>query len=326
MKVGDRMSTLKTIAECLGVSYSTVSRSFDPKSRVGPETRKRVLDYAAEINFQPNLIARSLKKNETKTVGIIIPSLENIFYIDVLQHIEIALKSYGYRLLVSFVQHGFTTELECLELMKASQVDALIFMPTSRDSKDYILRLSKECYVIQLFTLFYDEVDSLIMNDVGGAFLGADFLFKQRHRRVLYIGGPDRVEGFIRAAKKNAIPADEVCIKDDWNITHKETMRTIQDFKPTAIFAIAYMAETAWRAIRSSKMDIPDDISLIVYDDTKWINVLDITAVAHDLKLLSEILVEHIMLKLRSPDNILPQPQKIVLEPFIIKRNSVKKL
>lgn len=317
------ISTLKDIARHLGVSYSTVSRAFDPSSRVGQTTRKRVLDYAEQISFHPNLIAQSLKKSETKTVGIIIPSLDNIFYIEVLQQIEIALKSYGYRLLISFVQTSIASERDCLELMMASQVDAIIFIPLDRNNSDYVLKLMRSCYLTQLFNVYYDEIDSISMNDNGGARLGAEYLFKHGHRRILYIGGSDRVNGFLEAADNYQISRTDICIKDDWLTTPQEISEAILEFRPTSVFAIAYTAEAAWRAISDLRMEIPKDISLIVYDDTKWISILDITAVAHDLEDVANTLVNQIMRKLRTINDNGFTPEKIILSPFIKERNSV---
>jgi len=167
------MSTIKEIANHLGIAHSTVSRAFDPASRIGPVTRKRILDYASEIEYKPNAIAQSLKNKRTKTIGLILSDIENVFFTEMLKYIEISLKSYGYRLLISFVQTDITTERDCLELMESSRVDALIMTPLGRQNEEYVKKLMKQCYVIQLFNSNYDDIDSLTIDDVDGVRQGA---------------------------------------------------------------------------------------------------------------------------------------------------------
>jgi LacI family transcriptional regulator len=319
------VSNLKEIAEHLGISYSTVSRAFDPNSRVGAETRKRILEYAEQVNYRPNLIARSLKKSETRTVGIIIPAIENIFYIDVLQRIELTLKSFGYRLIVSFVQQGVTTELECLELMDASQVDALIILPGNEANSAYVHHLSTHKRVIQLFHAPFDDIDSVVMDDVGGAGMGARHLLNRGHRRILFLGGADRVSGFAGAISDYGISEDEVRINTNW-LSGEAVCGLILEHRPTAVFAIANMAERAWKAIKRLGFKIPDDISLIAYDDTKWVSMLDITAIGHDLANISSTLIEQLIFRLRSGGAPNVPPKRIVLDPFIVERSSVKNI
>ncbi len=317
------MSTLKDIAKHCQVSYSTVSRAFDPDSRISSTTRKRILDYATEINYKPNLIARSLKKHESKTIGIIIPSIDNIFYIEVLKYIEIALKHCGYRLLVSFVQNDVNTELDCLELMSASQVDGMIIFPEDRANSEYILRLSSKIQISQLFNAPYPEIDSVVMDDVGGTANGTRYLINRGHRRILYLGGPERLSGFTKVLNEYGVPETEVCIMADCQ-NSRQVVTAIQQFRPTAVFAIACTSEYAWNAIRSLNLSIPQDISLIVYDDTKWVSMLGVTAIAHNLEAIANTLVNQLIFRLRTKDSPPKEIMHIVLDPFIRERESVK--
>lgn len=319
------MSSLKEIAKHCGKSYSTVSRSFDPQSRVGAETRKLILEYANEINYRPNLIAQSLKKHKTNIVGIIIPTFENIFYIELLQKVEIALKNCGYRLLVSFVQSGVSSARDCLELMAASQVDVVIIFPQDQANRVYIENLNQKLQVFQLLNAPFSNIDSLVMNDIQGARMGTRYLLNRGHRRILYLGGADRVSGFVDALNEYNVSLNEVQIAADWTSTEK-TYNIIRDFRPTAVFAIAYMAESAWNAIRALNLSIPNDISLIAYDNTKWISMLEITAVAHDLENIAALMVDQLMFRLRNPTGSTYEPRHIILNPFIKERRSVKNI
>lgn len=272
------------------------------------------------MGYTPNLIARSLKSNRTNTIALIIPSIENRFYIDVLKHLEITLHQYGYRLLVSFVQPGITTERECLEMVASAKVDAVILIPMDADNISYIESLSGHTKFIQLFTRLFDQIDSVVMNDIGGAELGTNYLIGHGHSHLLLVGGEDRAEGFWRAVDAANIPRTQVAALP-WHATEAEICECIRSFRPTAIFSVANANEVAWRAIQHMELSIAEDISLIVYDNTKWVSLVGLTAVAHDLEQIAATLVEQLIKRLNDEDNT--PAVHITLDPFIIERKSV---
>lgn len=272
------------------------------------------------MGYTPNLIARSLKNNRTNTVALIIPSIENRFYIDVLKHLEITLHQHGYRLLVSFVQPGITTERECLEIVVSAKVDAVILIPIDADSISYIENLPGHTKFIQLFTRLFDQIDSVVMNDIGGAELGTNHLLLHGHSRLLLVGGEDRVEGFWRAIDAAGIHRQQVTTLP-WDATEADICDTIRSFQPTAIFSVANANEAVWKSIQQMGLSIPEDISLIVYDNTKWVRLVGLTAVAHDLEQIAATLVSQLLTRLNDEENT--PAVHITLDPFIIERKSV---
>lgn len=319
-KVCSIIVTLKDVARDCGVSVSTVSRAFDKSSRISQPVRKKILERATEMGYTPNLIARSLKNNRTNTIALIVPSIENRFYIDVLKHLEITLHRYGYRLLVSFVQPGITTERECLEMVASAKVDAVILIPIDADNISYIESLSSHTKFIQLFTCLFDQIDSVVMNDIGGAELGANHLLQLGHTRILLVGGEDRAEGLWRAIDAAGISRDQI-ITLPWHATETDICGAIRAYSPSAIFSVANTNEVAWRAIQQMNLSIPEDISLIVYDNTKWVSLVGLTAVAHDLEQVAATLVCQLLKRLNNEDHT--DAVHITLDPFIIERKSV---
>lgn len=315
--------TLKDIAKECGVSVSTVSRAFDKTSRISQPVRQKILSCASEMGYTPNLIARSLKSNRTMTIALIIPSIENRFYIDVLKHLEIQLHQYSYRLIVSFIQPGITTERECLEMMAAAQVDGIIMIPEHTTDESFIMSLSEQVKIIQLFSNPYSQIDSVIMDDDGGAEAGTEYLLRHNHRRILFVGGENRRIGFWRAIDSAGIPHDEVFTLHDL-ASVDEIRDTIRTFCPTAIFSIGASNETVWTALQQLELSIPNDISLIVYDNTKWISLIGLTAVAHNLEEIAAALVAQLLRRLNE-DDASPAVHAI-LNPFIVERKSVKTL
>ena len=314
---------MKDVAKACGVSVSTVSRAFDESSRISHPVRQKILSRAAELGYTPNLLARSLKSNRSMTIALIIPSIENRFYIDVLQHLELVLHQYGYRLLVTFVHEGVTTERECLEMAASAQVDGIIVLPQDSTNKQYLNSLAEQMRVIQLFNAPYSHMDSVIMDDEKGAEIGTNYLLQHGHRRILYVGGEDRIAGFWRAIDNAGIPHSEVMTLTG-PVSVDLICDAIKTFHPTAIFSIASTSETAWSAIQKLNLSIPKDISLIAYDDTRWVGLAGLTAIAHDLKDISTATVSQLVHRLTNNDN---QPVKhLVLDPFLIDRNSVRSL
>lgn len=320
-KGGFIIVTLKDVAKACGVSVSTVSRAFDKNSRISQPVRQKILSCASELGYTPNLIARSLKNNRSMTIALIIPSIENRFYIDVLQHLELTLHQYGYRLIVAFVQEGVSTERDCLEMTASAHVDGIILLPQDLTNKEYLDTLTKQLKVIQLFSAPYLQIDSVVMDDEKGTEMGTNYLLQRGHKRILYVGGEERIAGLWKAIDNAHISHDQVMALP-WTVTIDQICNAIQKFHPTAVFAIASTSETAWSAIQQLELTIPEDISLIAYDDTKWISLAGLTAIAHDLKEIATVLIAQMMHRLNGNDS--SPVEHLVLDPFLIERKSVR--
>ncbi len=275
------------------------------------------------MGYTPNLIARSLKSNRTMTIGLIIPTIENRFYIDVLKHLEIQLHQYGYRLLVSFVQPGITTEQECLEMMVATKTDGIIMIPDDTTNEDLLMGMQQQIQFIQLFNRPYSQIDSIVMDDNGGAEAGTKYLLARNHRRILFAGGSNRRVGIHRALEQAGIGPDEVRFIPDLSSV-EDVCQAVQAFRPTAVFSIGVANEAVWTALRQLDLSIPEDISVIVYDNTRWVSLVGLTAVAHDLEQIASALAQQLLRRLNGED--LSPAKHIVLDPFIVERKSVETL
>lgn len=319
------MLTLKDIAAHCGVSYSTVSRAFNKDSRISESTRKRILDYANEVHYIPNAAAISLKKNETKIIGIIIPKLTNPFYIELLEFLERILKKFGYRLLVSFISNGISSEANCLESMATARVDALIIMGCEAENKDYIRRLSNQITILQLLSNNLAELDSVCVDDSKATILGTQYLINRGHERILFISDNCRAESYYIAMERNKISKENrlsVVEKNDCN----EILYQINKFHPTAVMASSVYKENAYRAIKAAGLQIPDDISFFAFGDVQWVQLLEITAMAHNLEEISTAIVDQLVYRLRNPYSEQCPASHLLFDTFIRERKSVKYL
>lgn len=272
------------------------------------------------MGYRPNLMARGLKNARTQTVGIIIPSIDNYFYLDILKYIELSLHSRGYRLLVSFIQYGGYDEKAALSTMRDSHVDALIFSPRNTDNRALVEDMQKEMFVMQLFTAPYEEISSLVMDDVYGAELGTSHLLSLGCRKILYVGGDNRVEGYYNALKKAGIEPDDALVSLDWSITSDAVREKIVTLNPDAVMAVARQAETAWCAITSLRKEkgIAWDIPFIAYDDVNWVRMFDITAVAHPLAEIADFVTDSIDSSQNSDEKFFLRK---TIKPFLIRRS-----
>ncbi|MBP3918472.1 MAG: LacI family DNA-binding transcriptional regulator [Clostridia bacterium] len=311
--------TIKELAHKCSVSTATISRAFDTNSVMKEETRQKILNAAKEYQYSPNLIARGLKRNQTNTIGFIIPSVDNLFYIDILKYIEIELKKYGYRMLISFVQDGVQTEDEALSVMLASQVDALIMVPTGAVDSQKIAEIGQKIYLIQLFGGHYDFLDCVYMDDKQGVKNALDYLLKNGHQKILYVSEAPNYDIYKEAYSENGLSADcEYILKPYSSVD--DIAKQICRLHPTAVLGIALHAEQAWLALKKCGMKIPDDVSFIAYDDVKWVQMFDITAVAHNYE---EIAGHAVDLLIRNLKEKQPKVEHIKLMPYMIERGSV---
>ena len=325
MERKSEMLTLKDIAAHCGVSYSTVSRAFNKDSRISQKTREKILAYANEVHYIPNAAAISLKKNESKTVGIVIPKLTNLFYVDLLEHLDLILKKFGYHLLVSFISDGANSEYHCLESMAAARVDALVILGCHPNNQAYVRHLSSQIVIVQLLTDVLPELDSVCVNDIQATITGTQYLINRGHQKILYVGGAARLNAFLDTMERNHISKEKQLIVLEEN-SYEEIIYQIQTFHPTAVMANSVYKENAYRAIRATGLQIPENISFFVYGDIQWVQLLDITAMAHNLEEISTALVDQLIYRLRNPYSEQFPASHILFDTFIRERKSVKYL
>lgn len=317
------MTTIQDLALACGVSIATVSRAFSKDGKIKQSTRERILKQAQELHYVPNSIAKSLQQKQTNTVGLIIPEISNSFYSSVMQRMEWKYRENGYRFIIGFYQSGISTEADIISDMHSYRVDALIFSPSDRSSESVLKNCFSPKNVLQLFNSPYPEYDSLAIDDVRGIEMATDYLLSMGHRKILYFGHPERVDGYIRTMQSHGL-SDRIDRITDIGLTADALQEHIRIAAPTAILTVAKYSEKMVSLLNRMQMRVPDDISLIVYDDVDWTKMLDITTVAHPLDELAEISLEMLLTRLRGDGK--GEPCHRFLLPHLKYRRSVKAL
>lgn len=153
-------SSLKYIAEKLNISKTTVSWVLSGKGDekgISKATQERVLQYAKSLNYQPNLLARSLNTGVSGTIGLIIPSISDLFYSQIPREIECGAEKLGYSLMICSSESEIDRENKMIRLFRAKQVDGIIMVPT-KHSKFEIKRLMQDKYpFVVLFDRYFSD-------------------------------------------------------------------------------------------------------------------------------------------------------------------------
>ncbi len=281
--------TLRDIAERAGVSLKTVSRVINKEPQVSSDTRARIERIIEEIGYQPNYIARSLKKNKTNTIGYIVPDISNQFFGVVGKVIERLLRKYGYSLVISSTHNTPEFEVETLKLFASQKVDGIIFA-TLGETKEFIRQFLAR-FDIPIVAIDNKvqglDLDVVLHDNFNGACLLTDHLIQHHHDRIVFVGGPLnqtsgilRFQGYQKALRDANIPFDEKLVKiGDWQI--KSGYELVSDLIESGtqfsalISANSYMALGCLRALRKHGYKVPRDIAMVSFDNFDFTEVTD---------------------------------------------------
>jgi len=334
--------TIKDIAREAKVSAATVSLALRDKetSRVKPETRQRILKIASELNYKPNLVARSLVGKQTFNMGLVITTLMNPFYAEIAQDIINRARDKGYGVIaISVGNGGLETERQSVENLIDRGVDGLIICSALR--KEPII---SELWNMGIpFVLVNRQVDqdpanplmySIVLDNQRGAFLMMEHLIRMGHKRIALFCGPqetstgyDRQIGSIAALEANGLKADPALIfYGDFTreAGYSLTMKLLQVKRnPTAIFAANdHMAIGVLSALGEEGIKVPEDIAVVGFDDINIASVpgIDLTTVSQKKTIMGHLAVDHLVEQINGESTHLVK--RIVLDPILVKRRT----
>ena len=274
------MASLKDVAKKAGVGLGTASRVLNNNPSVSKETKELVLKAMEELNYTPNAIARSLKLNSTKTIGVIIPDITSEYYPEVVRGIEDMAKISEYNILLCNTDLCEEKEIKAIKMLLEKKVDGILFMSNTIGKE-----LNYELKLIGVPTIFISTKDSegtfinVNIDNELASFEGVNYLCSLGHKKIAMLAGvfkdPNsgvpRIKGYKKALLENNIEINEDYILEG-DYTFKAgylNMKKIlsSNERPTAVFAASdTMALGAAKAILESGYKIPEDISLLGFD------------------------------------------------------------
>lgn len=273
--------TIKDIAKKLHLSISTVSRALRNVPDINPETKRNVLELAEQLNYQPNNLARSLRQNQTNTIGVIVPNLDYVISTMVKGIDEAALEA-GFTVIVCQSNESFGREVVNTRRMLNSLVDGFIISVSSETkSNDHFKVLQQREIPLVVFDRVIPDIQasSVILDNEEGGFIATEHLIEQGYKRIAILAGPktlgisnSRFCGYQKALNKHNIKFDpDLVVHCDFNqdFAFFATEELLSSKKrPDAIFAISdRMAIGAMLAIKKKGLKMPDDLGLVGFNN-----------------------------------------------------------
>ncbi|WP_213520573.1 LacI family DNA-binding transcriptional regulator [Nonlabens sp.] len=210
------MITLKDLAATLGVSVSTVSKALKDSPEISKDTIARVKEIAKELNYRPNTLALSLKNRKTKTIGVIIPDILNVFFARILYGIEQESTALGYNIITCLSNESFEKENNSLHLLANGSVDGFIMSIAEETQSNGEVKHLKETINQDVPIVMFDRVandvecDKVIIDDFNAAFKGTEVLIKEGRKKIVLINslgglsvGKLRVLGYKKALEQH---------------------------------------------------------------------------------------------------------------------------
>lgn len=333
LNTGSKRITIRDVAEKAGVSAQTVSRVLNQRPDVAPQTREKVVQAIADLNYRPSGIARSLRLKSTGTIGLIVPDSSNPFFAELGRAIEKTAFENGCSVILCNSDGDLERESFYIEALVSKQVDGLIIVGANRASrKNPILDGSLPVVVVDR-DLNGERFDTVLADNLEGGEKGTSYLIALGHERIAFITGPSglptstaRLRGYRRALEKHHIPLErELVIPGDFR--YQGGYRAMEKLlklapPPTAVFAANdMMAVGAIACIRDHHLRVPEDISVIGFDDIPLASFLNpkLTTIAQPRGEMGRMAVTMLMERLQ--DRNLPA-RRYVLPVILVERES----
>ncbi len=284
--------TIDTIAEKAEVSAKTVSLVLNNRPFVSERTKQKVYKVINELKYQPHIVARELSVQKTKNIAFFFwfaPNRLSVdhFYHEVFEGIAAEAHRQEYHLMFISPEEEFVGVDLPLEMARSRKIEGMILAANLEDSMLEALNNEKFPTVLIQQDAIGDKVSSVIVDDNKGGYEAASYLISLGHNRIGLIGRNSegsilkRIDGYKQALQDNGINYEEELIRESENGVEtgykamKEYLVRMKEL-PTAIFATTDLtAIGAMRAIKEKGMKVPDDISIIGYDDVTISSYID---------------------------------------------------
>ena len=330
------MPNIREVAKQAGVSVATVSRVLNHPERVSPKTKERIDTIMKDLDFSPNAFARSLNLKRSHSIALIIPDIQNPQNMEIARGVEEIAHQKGYNLLLCNTEKDLEKERSYIQTLIDKKIDGIILAFTLLQQDDFEIIRKREIPLI-LFgqNILNENISSVYSDFKEGAYLAVTHLIQLGFKRIAYICGEDehlenrdKTLGYTEAILSSGMNISKKLIvqgNDDIDSGYLAALKLLQcEPLPDAVFvANDLMAIGAVDAFRTEGLKIPDDISIIGYDNIRMSSLIEpkLTTVSwpvHKMGLISaRILIDEI-----ENDSKLIETQNIFLRPKLKVRKS----
>lgn len=330
--------TIDDVAKLAGVSRATAGRVVGNYGSVSEKTREKVMEAVHQLDYQPNLIARGLRSHTTKTIALIVGSIKNNYSNALVYAVEKEAQKKGYNVIICNTHESEEKELQHLKNLNSRKVDGVILMSSYKAGRE-VSRELKELYTGKLPIVFVDrEVQGvkrdIIQSDNFQASYGAtEYLVKMGHRKIGVIATAnfptvqERIYGYKEALKANGIVIDDNLIAEVNGLDERESQimtEKLLNAHPdvTALYVLNNsLSIGVLMELKKRKIDIPSDISLLVWDDEEFNEFLDITTVVQPIEEIGKHATRRVLELIDQTDTV-PEYKCRRLKTELIIRNS----
>lgn len=336
-------ASIKDIAEAVGVSSSTVSRAINGKSCVNEETRQKILAMAAQTNYQPNVLAKSLKIGRSNTICLVIPSIENLIFPAITRGVEDIARKRGFTVTLCNTGEDDAVEKSYIEKMKNRWVDGFVLCTGGRKNENAHVLRAEGFPVVVVNRFDEDEVDLLdtvSVDNYAAAYSATRYLIRSGRKRIALVCGTDelllyreRRRGYWQALKDAGLPCEDRLIL--YEVPGNENMCFYQMTKdlmarpnaPDAFFCTSDpKAFVVMHALHDLGISIPEQVSVLGFDDVSLSEMVEppLSTVAQPLYSMGTVAAEGLIrqIQYKEKNGVLPPPVHSVLHVRLIIRRS----
>lgn len=307
---GNNPADLESVAKHAGVSISTVSRALTRPDRVAAATRERVLESAAKLGYAPNQLARSLRMQGSKTIGLIISDILVPFHSEVAKGVEDFASAHHYTTILCNSSEDGNKEKQYLELLRGFKVGGVILEPTEAGVATIEALARAGTPVVEVDRISGARgVRTILSDNLDGARQAAGYLLGLGHSSfgiiagdTMITSGRERLQGFEEELNRHNIKLEASRIVRSPNTDASGYDAFLELFDqpdpPKAVLVCNFqMMGGVLRAVRKLGLDVPKDLSLIGFDDSTWASVVDppITVIAQQAYELGRMAAQMIL-------------------------------
>jgi LacI family repressor for deo operon, udp, cdd, tsx, nupC, and nupG len=327
------MVKMSDVAKLANVSTATVSRVLRNPETVKENTRKKVLNVIEQLNYQPNILARHFRRNETNTILVMVPNILNTVFTGIIEGIESEAARNGYRVLLGNTNKSVENEYGLIDLLKQKQTDGMILFSARMDPKT-LVNLSEE-YPIVLTTAYIDglKVPTVSIDNISSSRNAVEHLIKLGHTRIAHISGPlefngsrDRYKGYQQALLQNDLMIDSMLVQEgDFTLESGYNLMLkfiAMEHPPTAVFtANDEMAMGVVKAAKDHGLKVPEDLAVVGFDNISFSAIFEpaLTTIAQPLFKMGQVSMQ---LLLQQIQGVQVSKMQHILESELIIRDS----
>ncbi|MBU3821154.1 LacI family transcriptional regulator [Flavobacteriaceae bacterium XHP0103] len=337
-----KKTTIKDIANVLGITPSAVSKALNDHPRISDKTKAAVLQIAKNLDYQPNHLASALRKGKSNLVGVIIPKANSHFFSSIIEKIEDVLNAKGYNVIIAQSNESYEKECKSIDALLYTQVDGIIASMANETVKlDYYEKIKSKGIPLILFDRGENDlnVDYVGIDDYLSSQMVIEHLVAQGCKRIAHIAGfshtriyKNRIRGYRDALEKFGLPIeDSLIVESNLRIEDgRKIMKQLLELKdrPDAVYAAGdYAALGALQIMQEHNIDVPNDIALVGFSNEPFTSLVtpSLSSVEQHSEQIGQIAAETLLKRIET-NNKNVSLNKLILQPELIKRASSRKL